>query len=89
MPDGTDIQIEDWHEFYEYMPPCDTVAAYPISKASLPGSFTPCRGERFRAQFTFPSAEDTMAAYSALKAGTKTLKDYADHLWIKSHADCL
>ena len=89
MPNGTAIQIEDWHENYSHMPYADTVAAYPISKVSLPGSFSPKGNEVFRAQFNFKTTEEAQNAYSQLVAGTKTLTDYAANLWYPQHAACL
>lgn len=45
MPDGTKIQIEDWHENYKFLAPASTLGAYPISKVDLDGQFAPKKVE--------------------------------------------
>ena len=81
MPDGTAVQIEDWSEVYPNIyPQASTLAAYPISKWSIPGAFAPKAGEQFRAGFDFPDCRACAKAFEDLCAGTKTLADFTDHL---------
>lgn len=81
MPDGTAIQIEDWSEVYPDIYPQDsTLAAYPISKWSIPGAFAPKAGEQFRAGFDFPDCRACKKAFEELSSGKKTLADFVEHL---------
>ena len=81
MPDGTAIQIEDWSEVYpDIYPQASTLAAYPISKWSIPGMFAPKAGEQFRAGFDFPDCCACAQAFEDLTSGEKTLADFLDHL---------
>lgn len=91
MPDGTEIQIEDWSGDYPTVfVPCGTIAAYPISKYTLPGSFAPKAGVRFRADFSrFETTEQVQEAFDRLVSGESTLKDYAEALWHTHHAPAL
>ena len=66
MPDGTDIQIEEWSEDYSCYAYGSMVAAYPRNR----------RDEKFRASKTFESAEEAGKAFNALKSGEKTLADF-------------
>lgn len=80
-PDGTAIQIEDWSEVYpDIYPQASTLAAYPVSKWSIPGSFAPKAGEQFRAGFDFPDCHACAQAFEDLTAGAKTLADFVDCL---------
>ena len=89
MPDGTKIQLEEWHENYDFMPYADGIAAYPVSKANHKGSFSPKYGERYRAGFHFDSTDLAREAFYNLKSGNAVLKDYAKYLWCPEYADCL
>lgn len=91
MPDGTSIQLEDWHEDYpEVFPFADTVAAYPIAKETVERSpFSPQRGETFRAEFRFSNADNAREAFDALVSGAKPLKDFAERLWYRAYAAAL
>lgn len=90
LPDGTVIQIENWNEDYKSVFPANcTIAAYPISKYTLPGDFAPKAGEIFRAQFDFDSAEQAGEAFGSLVNGEKQLTDYIDRLYYPRHAPCL
>lgn len=81
MPDGTAIQIEDWSDVYpDIYPQNNTLAAYPISKWSIPGAFAPKAGEQFRAGFDFPDCRACAKAFEDLTSGTKTLADFVDRL---------
>lgn len=68
MPDGTEIQIEDWSENYLVYPYGSVlfVAAYPKNRY----------GEEFRARKIFESAKEAVKAFIALKTGDKTLTDF-------------
>lgn len=66
MPDGTEIQIEEWSENYSFYAYGSMVAAYPKNRY----------GEKVRANKTFESAEEAEKAFSALKKGDKALADF-------------
>lgn len=66
MPDGTEIQIEEWNEKYSFIPYGGAVAAYPKNRY----------GEKVRAKKIFGSAEEAVKAFNALKNGDKTLSDF-------------
>ena len=66
MPDGTEIQIEEWSENYSFYAYGSMVAAYPKNRY----------GEKVRANKTFESAEEAEMAFNALKNGDKTLADF-------------
>lgn len=89
MPNGVAIQIEDWSEIYSFYPEASTLAAYPTSKKSHPGAYSPKGNEMFRADFNFPSAEETVLAFEQLVAGDKTLSDFVPQMTRKEYADCL
>jgi hypothetical protein len=89
MPDGTAIQIEDWHDNYSFMSESATVAAYPVAKVGLPGSFAPKGGERFRAAFDFNSPAEAKEVFEKLEKGEKNLSDYAAHIERNEYAACL
>lgn len=88
MPDGTEIQLEDrsdkntqqFSDLYGL-----TIAAYPIAKNT--GKYGWIRsGETFRIsisqnKYTGYFNEDVRADFEALKNGTKSLKDLAEHFW--------
>ncbi len=48
---GVDIQIEEWHEDYSFMPYGSTLAFYPESKTTHKGEFAPKAGESYRFSF--------------------------------------
>lgn len=89
MPNGTNIQIENWNENYDFIPPCSTLATYPISRASHKGSFSPRANETYRFAFDFKSSEEAKQAFENLKNGTKLLADYIQCLDKKEYADCI
>lgn len=81
MPDGTAIQIEDWSGVYpDIFPQDSTLAAYPVSKWSVPGAFAPKAGEKFRAGFDFPDYRTCEQAFEALSSGAKILADFVEYL---------
>lgn len=89
MSNGTNIQIEDWHSNYDFMPEASTLAAYTKSKASHNGSFSPKANEDYRFQFDFKSCEDAMQAFDNLLNGKKELKDYIPYMYKREYQDCL
>lgn len=66
MPDGTEVQIEEWSENYLCYAYGSLVAAYPKNRY----------GEKVRADKIFGSAEEAVKAFNALKNGDKTLADF-------------
>ena len=89
MPDGTNIQIEDWHDNYNFMPRASTVASYPISKTTKEGSFAPKAGEQYRFAFNFEDADSALMAFETLISGSKVLADYRDKIDNPKYADCV
>lgn len=89
MPNGTAIQIEEWHENYDFYPYADCIASYPKSKMSHEGAFAPKGNEKYRFSFHFPSTEDAKNAYNELLAGTKQLVDFVEYMWDKKYVDCI
>lgn len=63
MPDGTEIQIEDWSENYSFYAYGSFLVAYPKNRY----------GEKVRASKIFDSAEEAEKAFNALKNGDKAL----------------
>lgn len=86
MPDGTRVYIEDWT--CEYQNHYVTVA-YPISKATLHGSFSPNTGEKFRYGINFDTFNDAADCADALMRGEKTLADYCERLERREYAVCV
>ena len=89
MADGTEIQIEDWNGNYSFIAKCGTLAAYPVSKVTIPGTYEPTAGVKFRVSFDFPCAADAEQAFEKLVSGEAQLKDFSDHINIPKHAPCL
>ena len=85
-PDGSVIQIEDWHKNYKFIPPRSSIGAYAKSKKTKPGAFSPNKNEMYRFGISFDSADEAQAAFDELIDGTKTLKDYASRC---KYGDCL
>jgi hypothetical protein len=89
MPNGTDIQIEEWNETYNFMPYASKLATYPISKMSRGLYFGPRGGEYYRFSFDFENAEECKKAFDLLKEGKAQLKDYVKYMDRKEYADCI
>lgn len=89
MPNGTEIQIEDWSQNYDFMPYAGTVAAYPIARESGDGTFSPQRGKPFRLAFDFKTTENAAVCFEQLKKGEKQLTDFADVACKPNFMDCL
>ncbi len=88
MPNGTEIQLEDWSDknTSEYPDLYGLqISAYPIAKNT--GKFRWIEGgKKFRIsipmnQYTGYSNDDVKADYEALKSGKKRLEDLAAHFW--------
>lgn len=88
MPDGTEIQLEDWHgkntkdynDLYGYV-----IGVYPVAKNSGRLGWVKS-GERFRISISynkFANYTDEMVLndFEALKNGKKTLSDLKDHFF--------
>ena len=89
MPDGTEIQLENWNIDYEFNPAFSIIAAYAKSKMTLDGPFAPKAGELRRFEFNFKDAAETEMVFNALSSGEKTLADYKDKLYHPKYADCI
>lgn len=79
LPNGTNIQIEDWSKDYSFKSYGSTIAAYPISNHSLDGQFSPKKGRSFRFQLDFKNYEEAQEAFKKLVSGERTLKDYSSN----------
>ena len=88
MPNGTEIQLEDWTEHNtEQFPDLYglVIGAYPIAKNT--GKYGWIRsGESFRIhisqnKYTGYSNDDVRADFKALKSGIKSLEDLAARFW--------
>ena len=89
MPDGTDVQREEWQENYDFMAYGATVAAYPIAKESINRPFAPKIGEKFRCAMYFDSTEKAEECFEQLKNGEKTLKDFKGNFEKPDRIICL
>ena len=88
MPNGTEIQLEDWseHNSAEYPELYGlTIAAYP--EAQRTGKYRLVRGGRkFRLAmahniYSGYTNEQVKADYESLTNGSKTLEDLSSHFW--------
>lgn len=87
---GVDIQIEEWHENYSFMPYGSTLAFYPESKTTHKGKFAPKAGESYRFSFDFSSNEEAEAAFMALENGSSTFTDYLKYWGERpEYKDCI
>jgi hypothetical protein len=88
LPDGTTIYIEDWTpdkiEYHPYV-----VAAFPVSKVTLPGTWSPDAGRKFRYGMTFETFREAAECADRLTRGEAKLGDYADHLERAEYAQCV
>lgn len=88
MPDGTEIQLEDWSDKNTKQFPDLyglTIGAYPIAERTGKYKLIEC-GKRFRIsisqnKYTGYSNDDVQADFEALKNGTKSLEDLSAHFW--------
>ena len=89
MPNGTQIQIEEWNENYSFMPYGSTIASYPKSKVSHEGTYSPKGNQVYRFDFDFKSNEETKEAFTSLVNGSKQLADFKTNLNRKEYVDCI
>ena len=88
LPDGTVIYIEDWTpNGYTYHP--YIVAAFPVSKVTLPGTGSPDAGRKFRYGITFETFYEAADCADSLMRGETKLGDYAEHLERAEYAQCV
>lgn len=86
MPDGTEIQLEDWsHLNSEAYPELHglTIGAYPVARNTTKHKWIEA-GERFRLAIPANMYQgyldaDVRADFEALKAGVATLESLSDH----------
>lgn len=88
MPNGIEIQLEDWSENNTKKYPDlhgFTIGAYPVAKNT--GKYRLIEsGDKFRLQISMNqyrgySNDDVKADFEALKNGEKSLEDLSDHFW--------
>lgn len=88
MPNGTEIQLEDWRESNtEEYPDLHgfVIGAYPIAKTNGRYGFV-MRRDKFRLtisknKYQNYTNDDVIADFEALKNGQKTLEDLSEHFW--------
>ena len=84
MPNGTEIQLEDWSK--DYPGTCGlTIAAYPIAKNTSKYRWVKS-GEKFRLDISMNkysgyTNENVKVDFEALKNGEKQLEDLAEHFY--------
>ena len=82
MPDGTEIQLENWEDEYPSSPSLWwAIGAYPHAKHDSGRLFGPRRGGIFRLTISFDTDAEAVEAMEALTRGEKTLLDYRDRFW--------
>ena len=82
MPDGTDIQIEDWSKDYSCFAECGTIATYPIAKQTARNLLEyPRRNETFRLDIQFKNKDEARKCFEQLKSGEKQIIDFCDEKW--------
>lgn len=85
MPDGTDIQIEDWKDVYEFMS-IYSIATYPKAKNSSKYGFIG-NNKTFRLELTrFKSNEQAEEIFKQLEEGSITLNDLSNY-FLDIHKD--
>lgn len=90
LPDGTEIQIEEWSENYSNIPFASTLGCYAISKMTRGGIFGPRAGESYRFQYDFISNEEAKIVFDSLVSGNKVLSDFTANMHNKNiYADCI
>lgn len=89
MPDGTKIQLEDWSDDYDFIPPSSTLAAYPKSQVDKEGQFAPKKGRTLRVSFNFPTSELTEQAFNDLETGNKQLIEFKEHINNPEIIECI
>jgi len=85
MPDGTDIQIEDWKDVYELMN-IYSIATYPKARNTSKYGFIK-NNEKFRLELTrFKSNEQAEQIFKQLEQGSITLNELSNH-FLDIHRD--
>lgn len=82
MPDGTDIQIEDWREDYPTTFDTVSIAAYPVAKNT--GRYRLVQGgKRFRVSMCreWKTNDEVNGVYAKLISGEVNLNALSDHFW--------
>lgn len=78
MPDGTDIQIEDWKDVYEFMK-VYSIATYPKAKNSSKYGFIE-NNKNFRLELTrFESNEQAEEMFKKLEQGSIKLNELSNY----------
>ena len=88
MPNGTEIQLEDWRESNtEEHPDLHgfVIGAYPIARNTSRAGLVQKR-DKFRLTISKNAYQnytndDVIADFEALKNGQKTLEDLSEHFW--------
>lgn len=80
MPDGTEIQLENWKEVYPNIFNTLTIGAYPKAKQSR-GWIR--KGEPYRLDLArgFTSDDIVRETFNCLEHGIITLEELDDHYW--------
>lgn len=77
MPDGTNIQIEDWKDDYSFIMTL-YIAAYPIAKES--NNFMIHRNQTFRLELSnFNSDNEVETLFRKLESAETTLKECVNY----------
>ena len=88
LSDGTAIYIEDWTPDKVWHNPY-IVAAFPVSKVTLPGTWSPDAGRKFRYGMMFETFYEAADCADRLMCGKAKLSDYAEYLERKEYAQCV
>lgn len=88
MPDGTEIQIEDWSAVYPGTKYAWMIGAYPIAKHSSDRPFGPRKGKIFRCGLEFRTEAEARGAYDRLMNGAR-LTDFRNRFWNPSDIEYL
>lgn len=80
MPDGTEIQLENWKEDYPHIFSTLSIGAYPIAKR---GRYWIKEGEPYRLDLIrdFTSDDIVRETFNCLELGTLTLEELDNHYW--------
>ena len=91
MPDGTEIQLENWEDEFPSSPTLWwAVGAYPIAKHSSGRLFGPRRNCQFRLTISFHTEAEALECMRRLESGDAELLDYREKFWNgERDAECL
>ena len=78
MPNGIDIQQEDWSMNYCFYAPKSTIAIYPVSM-KICKEKNIVNGEKFRLSLDFDNEEQANKCYENLINGTSKISDYKEN----------